>query len=202
MGILGSGTRRISRRKLLLGGGAVAAGLLASRWISGDLPVGRPWVHPGQDELPRRLERRARLPLAPSFVVGANYEGPADRAWQMWKPDLFDSSLIDEDLARAANIGLDGVRIFVQAPLEEQIRQGDWWRMDAVLDIAERRGLSLLMTLADFPESDLWNRATIAGAIAHRYAGRTAVAGYDLKNEPQIGDLVTALYPRTDELDA
>ncbi len=119
----------------------------------------------------------------------------------MWKPDQFDSSLIDQDLARAADIGLDGVRLFVQAPLAEQILQDEWWRMDAVLDIAERRGLSLLMTLADFPESDLWNRAMIAGAIAHRYAGRTVVAGYDLKNEPQIGDLVTALFARTDELD-
>ena len=44
------------------------------------------------------------------------------------------------------------------------------------VDIAERRGLSLLVTLADFPESDLWNRATIAGAIANRYAGRSVIA--------------------------
>src|SRR5215213_6546485 len=102
MSILGSGARRISRRKLLLGGGAVPAGVLASRWISGDLPIGRPWVGSGEVELPPRLEKRARVDFAPSFVVGANYEGPADRAWQMWKPDLFDSSLIDEDLARAA----------------------------------------------------------------------------------------------------
>jgi len=119
----------------------------------------------------------------------------------MWKPDQFDASLIDHDLARAADIGLDGVRIFIQTPLAEQITQGDWWRMDTVLDIAERRSLSLLVTLSDFPESDLWNRATIAGTIAHRYAGRSVIAGYDLKNEPQIGDLVTALFPRTDELD-
>ena len=119
----------------------------------------------------------------------------------MWAPDRFDARLIEADLARAADIGLDRVRLFVQAPLAEQIGRGEWWRLDAVLDLAERRGLSLLVTLSDYQDSDLWSRALVAGAIAHRYTGRTGVGGYDLKNEPQIGDLITALFPRRDELD-
>jgi hypothetical protein len=141
------------------------------------------------------------VPYAGSFVVGANYEGPPDRAWQMWAPDQFDARLIEADLARAADIGLDALRIFVQAPMAEQVRQRDWWRLDTVIDLAERRGLALLITMSDFHESDLWNRALIAGAIAHRHGGRPAIAGYDLKNEPQIGDMITALFPRMDSLD-
>jgi hypothetical protein len=118
----------------------------------------------------------------------------------MWVPERFDAALINADLARAAEIGLDALRIFVQAPLAEQICQGDWRRLDAVLDMAERRGLRLLITLTDYQDPDLWSRAHIAGAVAHRYTGRTVVAGYDLKNEPQIGDLITVLFPRTDLL--
>ena len=39
---------------------------------------------------------------APLFVTGINYEGPADRAWQMWDNDKFDAGAIDADFARAA----------------------------------------------------------------------------------------------------
>jgi hypothetical protein len=192
----------ISRRGLLVGGVALAAGFLGSRWAAGDLPLWRPWQWQGRqsEALPARISDRAQVPYASSFVVGANYEGPADRAWQMWAPDCFDAALIDADFARAADIGLDTLRIFVQEPLAEQINHAEWWRLDTVLELAERRGVSLLITMSDFPESDLWGRAVIAGAVAHRYANRTGVAGYDLKNEPQIGDLITALFPRTDRL--
>src|SRR6478672_7432119 len=35
------------------------------------------------------------------FVLGANYEGPTDRAWKMWDDDKFDQVLIGADFARA-----------------------------------------------------------------------------------------------------
>jgi len=34
----------------------------------------------------------------PLFVTGINYEGPADRAWQMWDNDKFDAGAIDADV--------------------------------------------------------------------------------------------------------
>src|SRR5438552_418211 len=37
----------------------------------------------------------------PVFLLGANYEGPADRAWQMWDDGKFDPGLIAADLDRA-----------------------------------------------------------------------------------------------------
>jgi hypothetical protein len=53
---------------------------------------------------------------APIFVTGVNYEGPAERAWQMWDVDKFDAGAIDADFSRAASAGMNAVRIFVQAP--------------------------------------------------------------------------------------
>src|SRR5438128_2294805 len=41
----------------------------------------------------------------PFFVVGANYEGPTDRAWMMWEDDKFDPDLIGADFARARSLG-------------------------------------------------------------------------------------------------
>src|SRR5438132_12721443 len=40
----------------------------------------------------------------PFFVVGANYEGPTDRAWMMWEDDKFDPDLIGADFARARSL--------------------------------------------------------------------------------------------------
>jgi hypothetical protein len=46
----------------------------------------------------------------PFFVVGANYEGPVDRAWAMWEEEEFDPALIEADFARARSIGARGGR--------------------------------------------------------------------------------------------
>src|SRR2546423_5614636 len=53
----------------------------------------------------------------PFFLVGASYQGPADRAWKMWADDQFDATLIRQDFARARNAGLGVLRISVQPPL-------------------------------------------------------------------------------------
>ena len=36
-----------------------------------------------------------------AFLIGASYQGPADRAWKMWADDQFDLTLIGQDFARA-----------------------------------------------------------------------------------------------------
>src|SRR3712207_71168 len=43
----------------------------------------------------------------PFFVIGANYEGPTDRAWMMWEDDKFDPALIEADFARARSLGIN-----------------------------------------------------------------------------------------------
>src|SRR5436309_541507 len=55
----------------------------------------------------------------PFFVIGANYEGPTDRAWLMWNADKFDPNLISYDFAKAKALGINTLRIFVQTALRD-----------------------------------------------------------------------------------
>ena len=60
----------------------------------------------------------------PAFLMAVNYEGPADRAWQMWEDGQYDPGLIEADLRRAREAGFSTVRVFVQAPLAREIQAG------------------------------------------------------------------------------
>src|SRR5690242_10556317 len=63
-------------------------------------------------------EGKLALPgRGPAFLLAVNYEGPADRAWQMWEDGQYDPGLIEADLRRARESGFSAVRVFVQAPL-------------------------------------------------------------------------------------
>jgi Cellulase (glycosyl hydrolase family 5) len=131
----------------------------------------------------------------PLFVVGMNYEGPAEHAWQMWDNDKFDAGAIDADFSRAASAGLTTVRIFVQAPLAVDIAAGKFDKLDTVVSVAERRGLQLVVSLHDYGERDLTQIAATAGKVAQRYRGRAGILAFDLKNEPRFGDLSLTKYP-------
>jgi hypothetical protein len=131
----------------------------------------------------------------PVFMVGANYEGPADRAWQMWDDQLFDPALIAQDLGRARAANLSVLRMFVQPPLVTDIRAGRWAKLDRVLDLADRHGLGIILTFADYWEADLAELATIDAAVAARYRGRSTIFAYDLMNEPHFSELALARYP-------
>ena len=130
----------------------------------------------------------------PLFVTGMNYEGPADRAWQMWDNDKFDAGLIDADFARAAAAGLTSLRVFVQAPMAVDIAAGKWDKLDQVVGLAEKRNLQLVVSLHDYGERDLARVAATAGQIAQRFRGRAGILAFDLKNEPRFGDVSLAKY--------
>jgi Cellulase (glycosyl hydrolase family 5) len=131
----------------------------------------------------------------PMFATIINYEGPADRAWQMWENDKFDLSAIDADFGRAASAGARGLRIFVQAPLAADLAAGRWEKLDQVVGVAEKRKLQLIVSLHDYGERDLARVAATAKQIAQRYRGRPGILSYDLKNEPRFGDLALTRYP-------
>ena len=144
------------------------------------------------------LADESRLVLAgkgPAFLLAVNYEGPADRAWQMWEDGKFDARLIEADLRRAREAGFSAVRVFVQAPLAADIRANRWDKLDAFLAMAERQGLGVILCLCDYGERDLAKVAELDGRIAARYAGNGALIAYDLKNEPHFSDLASAVYP-------
>jgi hypothetical protein len=130
----------------------------------------------------------------PAFVSGINYEGPADRAWQMWDADKFDVTAIEADFSRAASAGVNVIRIFVQAPLAVDIASGKFDKLDAVVALAEKHSLQLTISLHDYGERDLARVSAIAGSIAQHYRGRPGIFAFDLKNEPRFGDLSLARY--------
>ncbi|MCA1644906.1 MAG: glycoside hydrolase family 5 protein [Chloroflexi bacterium] len=131
---------------------------------------------------------------APFFVTGINYEGPVDRAWHMWDNDRFDPGAIDADFARAGAAGLTTLRLFVQAPLAVDIAAGRWDKLDAVVGLAEKHGLQLILSLHDYGERDLARVSATAGQVARRYRARPGILAFDLKNEPRFGDLSLAKY--------
>jgi hypothetical protein len=130
----------------------------------------------------------------PLFVTALNYEGPADRAWQMWQNDRFDANLIEADFGRAASAGAKAVRLFVQAALAQDVAAGNWTKLDAVVGLAEKRGLQLIVSLHDYGERDLPQVSEVAGKVAARYRGRAGILAYDLKNEPRFNDLALTRY--------
>ena len=149
-------------------------------------------------DAPARATDGGRLSLpgkGPSFLVAINYEGPADRAWQMWEDGLFDPALIESDLRRARDAGFSAVRVFVQTPLVQAIQANRWDKLDTFLSLAQKNGLSVILALYDYPERDLSKVAELDGKIAARYAGNPTILAYDLKNEPHFSDLGSAVYP-------
>src|SRR5262249_14894081 len=86
----------------------------------------------------------------PIFVLGVNYEGPVDRPWRMWDNGQFDLGLIGKDLDRAKAANATAVRIFVQQALANDIRASNWDKLDRFLDLADQRGLRVILTLADY----------------------------------------------------
>ncbi len=131
----------------------------------------------------------------PVFLLGVNYEGPADRAWEMWDDGKFDATLIGPDLDRARAAGLSVVRVFIQQSLAEDIRAGRWIKLDTFLRLADLRGLKVILTFADYPDSNLERLVAIDTAVASRYRGRSTILAYDLKNEPRFFDLALSQYP-------
>ena len=153
-----------------------------------------PPAQPASPPLAIRGEHFVDLGEQPVFVLGANYEGPADRAWQMWDDERFDPTLIAEDFSRAGAASLLVLRVFVQRSLADDVRAERWAKLDRVLDLADRYGLKRVLTFADYGELNLARLATIDQLVAARYRGRATIFAYDLKNEPRLWDLALADY--------
>lgn len=184
--------RHLTRRQLLVAllttaGAALALAPAAQQTVN----VGRRALaaHPPAGE--RIVGRDGPLP----FIVGVNYEGPADRAWAMWSDKEFDPDLIAIDFARAADFRFNSLRLFVQRDLILDIKRGDWDKLDEVIALAREYRLRLLLTLGDYDETQLAILGRDAARIAARYAGHPAILAYDVRNEPQLKDLLIARYP-------
>lgn len=136
----------------------------------------------------------------PFFAIIVNYVGHADRAWQQFQAGKFDPDLIETDFRLARNTGANTIRTFVAPPLQDEFPKGDWTKLDAVVRAAERAGVFLLLTLADYSSANLKTIAAHAGLIAARYRGHPTLLGYDLRNEPRLYDLAVLNYGQPNPL--
>jgi hypothetical protein len=136
----------------------------------------------------------------PFFAMIVNYVGHSDRAWAQFQAGKFDPALIEADFRLARQAGANTIRTFVAAPLQNEFPQGNWTKLDALVAAAERAGIYLLLTFADYSLSYVKTLASHAGMIAARYKGRPAILGYDLKNEPRFYHFALMRYPGANPL--
>ena len=83
----------------------------------------------------------------PLWIHGVNYEGFYDRAWAMWKPDLYDPGLIAHDFQKARASGFNSVRLFIQKENVDEINSGNFTRLDTVFNLACNNGLYVLLSV-------------------------------------------------------
>jgi photosystem II stability/assembly factor-like uncharacterized protein len=129
------------------------------------------------------------------YLSGINYEGPADRPWQMWEDGKWDPSLIASDFDAAAATGYKVLRIFVQDPLTGQILAGQFGHLDTVVALARQRDLRLLITFNDSHDLAMTRVTAVERALGAHLAGNPTIFGYDLQNEPGVQEIVGAIYP-------
>jgi hypothetical protein len=132
---------------------------------------------------------------APVFLLGVNYQGNTDRVWQIWDDGKYDPNLIDANLYMAQEAGVNTVRIFVSKSLRDNINANNWAKLDKMVELAKNRNLLLLITFNDYDEPNLQKETDLDQKVTARYKGNSTIFGYDLKNEPQFGDVVPADFP-------
>jgi hypothetical protein len=84
------------------------------------------------------------------WLVGSNYiPATAINELEMWQPETFDTSQIDQELAWAQSIGLNTVRVFLHDLLWQQDPPGFKRRIDTFLAIADKHHIRSLLVLFD-----------------------------------------------------
>lgn len=84
------------------------------------------------------------------WLVGANFmPSNAINQLEMWQAETFDTATIDKELALAASLGMNTVRVFLHDLLYENDKQGLYSRMEIFLRIAEKYGIKPLIVFFD-----------------------------------------------------
>ncbi|MBN1992549.1 MAG: cellulase family glycosylhydrolase [Anaerolineae bacterium] len=131
----------------------------------------------------------------PLWIHGVNYEGFYDRAWAMWRPDLYDPGLIAHDFQKARASGFNSVRFFVQKENLDEVNNGNFTRFDTVFNLAREHGLYVLLTFNDYHSPHLADVGRFNSKIVTHFKGNPIVLGWDLENEPRLYNLLVATYP-------
>ncbi|MBX3441073.1 MAG: cellulase family glycosylhydrolase [Planctomyces sp.] len=84
------------------------------------------------------------------WLVGANFAPAyAINQLEMWQADTFDLEAIDRELGWAQDLGMNSMRVFLHHLLWEQDSEGFLNRIDQFLEVAEKRGIRVMLVLFD-----------------------------------------------------
>jgi hypothetical protein len=125
------------------------------------------------------------------YAYGVNYEGRGYIPWGgMWSERYYNKGIVEEDFIRTKDAGFNSFRILLVPPLDivEQIRQGDFSKLDFVMELAEKYRIYLIIQLwwLDFCGLSLDEAVEIEKAIAARYRDEHYLIGYDLMDDAFI----------------
>lgn len=110
---------------------------------------------PGRWPVEKAKAWYAKLP----WLVGCNYyPATAINQIDMWQASTFDPATIDKELALAASIGMNTLRVYLHDLVWADDEQGLYKRMDQFLDICQNHGIRPFFVFFDdchYPEPEL-----------------------------------------------
>ena len=87
---------------------------------------------------------------AQPWLVGCNFTpSNAINQLEMWQASTFDLPTIDRELALAASVGMNSVRVYLHDLLWLEDAPGFLDRIDAFLGVADRHGIRTMLVLFD-----------------------------------------------------
>jgi len=136
------------------------------------------------------------------FLVGGNYVPvSAINQLEMWQQDTFDPKRIDFELEKAAEIGMNTMRVYLHDLAWKQDPQGFFKRVDKFLEIAEKHSIKIMFVIFD----GVWNPYPTAGKqpepVPHVHnSGWVQSPGREILEDPkkqdQLKDYVQAVILR------
>lgn len=124
------------------------------------------------------------------WLVGCNYiPGNAINQLEMWQEDSFSPELIDKELAMAASVGFNTIRVFLHTLLWQENAEGFLNRIDLFLSIAHKHGIKTMLVLFD----SVWDPFPKLGKqpqpkLNVHNSGWVQCPGYDILNDPMRYD--------------
>ena len=84
------------------------------------------------------------------WYIGANFlPSSAINQLEMWQAESFDTATIDRELALAESLGMNVMRVYLHDLAWKQDAEGFYGRIDQFLNIADRHGIKILLTIFD-----------------------------------------------------
>jgi hypothetical protein len=124
------------------------------------------------------------------WAVGCNYvPSNAINQLEMWQEETFSPELIEKELAMAAGLGFNTIRVFLHQLIWEKEPEAYLTRIDRFLNIAQRHDIKTMLVLFD----SVWDPFPKLGVQPQprhnvHNSGWVQCPGYDVLNDPNSYD--------------